>query len=554
MNFLAPAASVVESESRESETLPEIVNLVEIADNVEVMDPVALPAMEPPSPELSSGAPSSAWGYQRVQESVRNVLNGGGLKAKVFRGGIWMGAGSFSEQLTRFGRNMILTRLLAPEAFGTMAVVLSAGSVIQMVTDIGVKEAIIQNPRGSEDDYLSAAWWIASFRALSIYACIFLLAPVLSKFYGNHELIPLLRVVALSVVFEGTLSSKAYVAIKNMSFKKWAAIHHGGGIGGVILTLILSLFIRDVWALVLGNVAESAMRWALSYVLCPYAPLASWNRQAARDLLRFSRGLFGLSFLNLIFTRADVFVLAKLYSPAALGFYVMGIYLVQTPAGFLMNLLGQTLLPTFSKVQGNKVRENRILLQLNSLLVQLGMPALVFMFLCGRSLLILFYGSRYAAAAVPLMLASCVVFVNILNGQITTVFYGRGVPQLHRRSVAIMAVLMVALVYPFSKWFGLPGGQMACFLAVVTGYVFQLVRLRDLTNLPLMEYAKPFATGAMFSMVVLAIWLGTTWLGASRFPMLSRPIASVALGALGCSLAYGFCAAVFLRKRQTAVV
>ena len=350
---------------------------MEIADNVEVMDPVALPAMEPPSPELSSGAPSSAWGYQRVQESVRNVLNGGGLKAKVFRGGIWMGAGSFSEQLTRFGRNMILTRLLAPEAFGTMAVVLSAGSVIQMVTDIGVKEAIIQNPRGSEDDYLSAAWWIASFRALSIYACIFLLAPVLSKFYGNHELIPLLRVVALSVVFEGTLSSKAYVAIKNMSFKKWAAIHHGGGIGGVILTLILSLFIRDVWALVLGNVAESAMRWALSYVLCPYAPLASWNRQAARDLLRFSRGLFGLSFLNLIFTRADVFVLAKLYSPAALGFYVMGIYLVQTPAGFLMNLLGQTLLPTFSKVQGNKVRENRILLQLNSLLVQLGMPALV---------------------------------------------------------------------------------------------------------------------------------------------------------------------------------
>jgi O-antigen/teichoic acid export membrane protein len=428
-------------------------------------------------------------------------------------------------------------------------VVLSAGSVIQMITDIGVKEAIIQNPRGSEQDYMSAAWWLAAFRSVSIYAGIFLLAPWISKFYGNHEIIPLLRVVALTVVLEGTFSSRAYVAIKNMSFKKWAAIHHGGGIGGVILTLILSLFIRDVWALVLGNVAESAMRWVLSYILCPYFPSISWNREAVRDLLRFSKGLFGLSFLNLIFSRADVFVLAKLYSPAALGLYVMGIYLVQTPAGFLMNLLGQTLLPTFSKVQGDKARENRILLQVTSLLVQLGVPALVFMVLCSRPLLTLFYGGRYADAAVPLMFAAGVVFLNILNGQITTVFYGRGVPQLHRRSVAIMAVLMVALVYPFSKWFGLAGGQIACLVSVFVGYVFQLVRLRGLTDISLKEYSKPFFSGVMLSLLVLAAWLG-----ARSSAILSRPLATVLVGALGCSLAYAWCAAEFLRKREPVTI
>lgn len=512
---------------------------MEIIEQVDVIDPVMAPPPDPSFVRIS----------KRLQRSLQHVRESRSLKAKVFRGGIWMGAGSFSEQLTRFGRNMILTRLLAPEAFGTMAVVLSAGSVIQMITDIGVKEAIIQNPRGSEDDYMSAAWWLASLRSLSIYACIFLLAPFISKFYGNHELVPLLRVVALGVILEGTLSSRAYVAIKNMSFKKWALIHHGGGIGGVLITLILSFFIRDVWALVLGNVAESAMRWVLSYVLCPYLPSLSWNREAARDLLRFSRGLFGLSFLNLIFSRADVFVLAKLFSPAALGLYVMAIYLVQTPAGFMMNLLGQTLLPTFSRVQGDKVRENRILLQVNSVLVQLGIPALVFMALCSRSLLSLFYGGRYAAAAVPLILASCVVFVNILNGQITTVFYGRGVPQLHRRAVAIMAVVMVALVYPFSKWFGLVGGQLACLIAVSIGYGFQLLRLQKLTDISLLQYAKPFASGAMLSLFVLAIWLAT-----SRVPALSRPSANIFFAALGILLAYAFYGAAFLRKGEHAAI
>src|SRR5262249_20590787 len=299
--------------------------------------------------------------YDRVRQPLEAIFVGHSLKAKVFRGGVWMGAGSVSEQLTRFARNMVLTRLLAPEAFGTMAIVVSAGSVIHTVTEIGVKEAIIQNPRGTEDHYASAAWWLALGRALSIYATIFLLAPWLSGFYGNHELVPLLRVVALSVIFDGALSSKAYVAIKEMKFKKWAAINHGGGICGEIITVILSFFIRDVWALALGSVAENVMRWMLSFILCPYLPSLSWEGEAFRDLLRFSKGLFGLAFLNLIFARTDVFVLAKLFSPADLGLYVMAIYLVQTPTNFIMNLLGQTLLPTFSQIQGQKDRENRIL-------------------------------------------------------------------------------------------------------------------------------------------------------------------------------------------------
>ncbi len=330
-----------------------------------------------------------------------------------------------------------------------------------------------------------------------------------------------------------------------MRFKEWALIHHGGGIAGVVITLLLSLFIRDVWALVLGNLAESAMRCLLSYVFCPYFPSFSWDREAARDLLQFSRRLFGLSFLNLVFSRADVFVLAKLYSPADLGLYVMGIYLVQTPAGFLMNLLGQTLLPTFSKVQGDKVRENRILLQVTSMLVQLGLPAVVFIFFCGHSLLTLFYGPRYGAATLPLMLAACVALINILNGQITVLFYGRGEPQLHRRAVAIMAVLMIALVYPCARWFGLAGGQLACLAAVVTGFIFQLVRIRKLTDLSLIEFAKPFGYGLLLSLIIPLIWLLT-----HPFVQLSRPTANILLGTLGCALAYAFWAFAFLRNHE----
>src|SRR5215831_5384145 len=171
----------------------------------------------------------------QLRRSWASILQGESLKARVFRGGAWLGAGSFSEQVIRFGRNMVLTRLLAPEAFGTMAVVLSACSVVQTIMDVGVREALIQNPKGSEDDYVGAAWWMAFGRGLSFWICVSAIAPFVAKFYGNPDLSPLFRVAALGLLFEGALSSRAYAAIREMKFRKWAIINHGGAIAGVIV-------------------------------------------------------------------------------------------------------------------------------------------------------------------------------------------------------------------------------------------------------------------------------------------------------------------------------
>src|SRR3990172_12594762 len=89
----------------------------------------------------------------------------GGLPAKILRGGGWLAGGSLAEQAFRFARNMLLARLLAPEAFGTIAIILSVCSAIQSFTDIGIREALIQNPKGAERKYVGAAWWLALFRA-----------------------------------------------------------------------------------------------------------------------------------------------------------------------------------------------------------------------------------------------------------------------------------------------------------------------------------------------------------------------------------------------------
>ena len=318
---------------------------------------------------------------------LSSKFRGDTLRARLLRGGAWLGSGSFLEQGVRFGRNMLLARLLLPEVLGTMAIVLSAGVAVDSFTEIGVREAIIQNPRGHDPEFMNSAWWISFARALALYLLLFVSAPFIAGFYGNPQLQPLLRLALLSLLFTGANSPAAYTAIKGMRFKRWAAINHGGAIAGVLLTVGLAVWWRNVWALAIGFAAESLFRMLLSYAICPFVPRFPVSRACVREVLGFSRRAVGLPFLSFIFVRADVFVIGKLFAPALLGLYSMSINVAQVPTAFVMNLLSQLLLPTFSGLQADHRRLNDALLRVTSLIACLGAPGVVFAAFSGGQIL-----------------------------------------------------------------------------------------------------------------------------------------------------------------------
>jgi O-antigen/teichoic acid export membrane protein len=477
------------------------------------------------------GVVQRAWnsGASRLQ----GMLGGDGLKARIFRGGAWLGVGSISEQSARFIRNMILARLIAPSAFGTMAIVMSASALLQAFTELGVREALIQNPNGSKREYINAAWWLAFGRAVAIYAALFAFAPWVAKFYGDVQLTSLLRVATLGLLIEGAMSTRAYVAMKEMRFSRWAAITHGGGIIGVVTTVILGFVLRDVWALVIGTCAESVARCVMSYVICPAIPSINLDRAALRSLLNFSKGLFGLAPLVIIYMRMDIFVLGKMIPTSELGYYSLGVAVAQVPAGFVCNLLGQLFMPALAHVQGDQARTRRIVLQVTGAIMLIAVPLIFFAYFCGGSLLSLVYGHRYAVAAAPLLLAACCALVQFLNNQITTAFYAAGAPQLHRLCVVIMAVLMIFLTYPLARLFGPTGGQLAALISITAGFLIQLNRARHLIGVRVAQYGKLLLQALTVSAVVIAMCLAVRAVG-----FLSRPALMVASGLLACLLAY----------------
>lgn len=454
------------------------------------------------------------------------------LKTKATLGTIWLGAGNGFEQGLRLLRNMILTRLLAPEIFGVMAIVIAINTAFQSFTEIGIKQAIIQNPKGQERTYLNGAWWLSFLRAVGLYFLAFAAIPYVSKFYDNPELLPLMRIAFLSLLFNGLMSSRAYVAMKQMDFMKWVIIRHGGGALGIIITIALAFVMRNVWALVIGFTLEAAVRCILSFIICPFRPGFKFEKESLHALLRYSRGMVGLPIFTFIFMRADVFVVGKFCTASDLGLYTMAVGLANLPIQF-STILAEIMMPAFSKIHTDMKRINQLILKITSVITLFGFPVLIFVILCGKDILSIIYGAQYAQVAVPFAIVFATAVIRICSRPIVTVYFAIGRPGLNRIFVVIRAILIVIIIIPAVKNFGLTGAAMAGFIASLS-YIFQVFQIRSITDINLYQYSLVYLRALTISIGGIIVWL------VAHAIMPSIPFSNLIAGFLSFLLASAF--------------
>ncbi|OGJ93162.1 MAG: hypothetical protein A2487_08940, partial [Candidatus Raymondbacteria bacterium RifOxyC12_full_50_8] len=392
--------------------------------------------------------------------ALQSLINGAGLKARMARGGLWMGGGNGVEHALRFVRNMVLTRILAPEALGLMAIISSVTAALEAFAELGIREAIVQNPAGDKDTYLNSAWFLSLIRAVGLLAVGMAISPYVITFYHIEYPVILVRIALLGILFNGLISARAYVALKKMDYKKWVFIYQGGGIIGTLTTIVLVFFIRNVWALVIGFVVEAAMRCLISYILCPYLPRLSFNAEHTKALKTFSLGMLGLPVFYFIFMQTDIFVLGRLCSKAELGVYSMAAVLAQAPALLISVFINPIMMPVFSEINGQYDRINRMLFQITRGLCYACFPALVFCALYAKDILSLVYGAPYGVVALPFALIFMSTILRTCSAPLTTLYFASGRPRLQRRFVIIRAALMVALIYPLTVALGLAGAAL----------------------------------------------------------------------------------------------
>lgn len=272
------------------------------------------------------------------------------LGARAARGTAYLFAGQLGSQILRLGSNLILTRLLIPEAFGLMAIVLAVTTGLQLISDVGIWTSIVRSPRGDERDYQDTAWTLSLLRGVGLFAIGCAAAWPASLFYGRAELLWLLPIVTFQAVVGGIESTKSAVANRNLEVGRLITMEVVSQAVALCVSLPVAWYTRSVVALVAASMAAVVTRTLMSHFFIP-GPRnrLRWEPSSLKEILSFGSWIFVSTLLFFAGTRWDVFALGRLEGMTLLGVYGLAQMITAVPSQIGERVTGFVLMPALAE-------------------------------------------------------------------------------------------------------------------------------------------------------------------------------------------------------------
>ena len=276
-------------------------------------------------------------------------------KQNVFSNLMWRFAERCGASIVGFIVSIILARKLGPEAYGTIALITVFTTILQVFVDSGLGNALIQKKDSDDIDFSTVFYTNIAF-CLILYIIMFLCAPLIAKFYDKLELIPLIRVLSLTIVISGVKNvQQAYVS-KNLIFKKFFFATLTGTIGAAIIGVIMAYNGFGVWALVTQQLFNLTVDTIILWITVKWRPIKAYSFARLKKLFSFGSKLLASSVLDTVYNNLRQLVIGKLYSSSDLAFFNKAKQFPNLIISNINNSIDSVLLPTMSKEQDNKKR------------------------------------------------------------------------------------------------------------------------------------------------------------------------------------------------------
>lgn len=244
-------------------------------------------------------------------------------KGKVISNFIWRFAERCGAQGVSFIVSIVLARLLAPEMYGTIALVTVFTTVLNVFVDSGLGNALIQKKDADEIDF-STVFYFNLTICLFLYAAVFAAAPAIARFYNDLELVPIIRVLSLTIVISGIKNvQQAYVS-RTLQFKRFFFSTLGGTIGAAIIGITMAYKGFGVWALVIQQIFNATVDTLILWVTVKWRPKAVFSFERLKGLASYGWKLLVSSLLDTVYNNVRQLIIGKLYSAADLAYYNKG--------------------------------------------------------------------------------------------------------------------------------------------------------------------------------------------------------------------------------------
>jgi O-antigen/teichoic acid export membrane protein len=407
-----------------------------------------------------------------VDRRLLGWLRGSSLTSRVMRSSALTMAGFGFSQGIRLASNLILTRILFPEAFGLMALVMVFMVGLQMFSDFGVGPAISRSPRGDEPAFLDTVWTLQILRGVVLFVFGCLLAAPIASFYGEPVLFGMLIVASVQFLVLGLMPTRRETANRHLALGRLTLLDMLSQLISVLIIVALAFLLQSVWGLVIGMLIGTCVQvLTLTLFLPGHRNRLNWDRPTVSEVLHFGKWIFLSTICGFLLAQSDKMILGKFLPLDVFGVYNIGFFLGSFPLMLGLMVISRILIPVYRDCPPLASRENFLKLRRMRIIATAALLSMLgAVGFAGVWLVDLLYDDRYIQAGAIVVLIACIQIPLVIGLTYDQAALAAGDSRRFFVVSAIKALLMVSGLLIGVQTGGLIGALIGQGLGVVAAY------------------------------------------------------------------------------------
>lgn len=441
------------------------------------------------------------------------------LAQKAIRGMAWAYAVFFGGRLITFAVTAILARfLLDVDDFGLWGYALLLLTFIEATQDFGINDALIYNTE-REEDTANTAFWMNLAIGVGQFALMFALAPlalILPQESGDPPdamIVPVVQTIALVFIINALGNTHDGLLQKNLEFRKRYIPEFLSALIKGSASIVIALFIPNVWALVIGYLIGAVVRTVTKWWLMPFRPKFRFFFDRARALWDYGMYILMFSVLSIALDQADQAMIAVLIGVTQVGFYTIAVRIPEMVIANFSLVLTRVLFPIFAKMKDDVGMLTRSFLATTQYTTFVTVPMGLGMAAIAPEMIAVIFGDKWLPAIGLLQVLALLGMGATFPWTAGDMFKAAGRPDISTKLLVVEAlysfpmVIAAALITREAFW-----ASTANMVAVMITAVLRLgVASRFLKFNPL-RYVAVFRSSFIAGAVMLLAVEGVRWL------------------------------------------
>lgn len=306
----------------------------------------------------------------------------------------WTASANIVKQVFLFVIFVVLARLLMPEDFGLVGMILVFTGFVGIFGELGFGAALIQK-KEIEEGHLSSVFWLNIAAGIILAAIVLSVAPLIAKFYKEPRLKLLTMLISINFLIGSLNIVHRALLNRSMDFRRLAIIETTTIVIAGTFAIILALIGFGVWSLVWQMIISTLVGVIMMWQVSSWRPKFCFDKNAVKELFGFSGNLLGFSVFNYWVRNSDDLLIGKFIGSSGLGVYSRAYSIMLIPLNQVSATIGKVMFPAFSRIQDDKVRVKQIYLRAIAIIALLAFPMMMGLFVVADSFVLAILGYHW---------------------------------------------------------------------------------------------------------------------------------------------------------------